>query len=265
MPKPDMRIRTSTRSNSNGSTCFPLLNDFSGTNIQMQITRLKFKDRLIQRLGLNPSQISPIRHPDKPQRNITIQNNTRAQMHAHRTITSYRHRFFQIQSRGIHSQAGSSRNQRSSGNQRSFGGQKRNSSTASAAAGLGAGMALGASGGKGGGNGSDDDGRNGGKYKSSKSPSWRQKWSNSEQGSYMTSIVSSHIHYRGVDYFQLKIDGKTLWISLHSSGYKFNAWTAESKASDSMKLKLVFQFNANAIKPVKDCKSSELYLILLYG
>ena len=249
VPKPSMSKSTSARSNSNGATRFPfsrIFDNFSRNNIRL--TQLELKDRLTQCLGLNPSQSSLIRHPDKPQRNVRMQNNIRARM----TMINSRGKFSQMQSRGMHSQGGSSRNQRSSG------GQKRNSSsTASVAAGLGAGMALGAGGGKGGGNGSDDDDDSSGG--TTKYVPWLcSTWRNSKEGSYMQHVpVSSHIPYRNTAYIGTKLDGKDIWISLNPFGYKFDAWTVQKQTKDAMKLKLEFQFNANGKKEIKDNKKSK--------
>ena len=258
MPKQSISKSTSSRSNSNGATRFPfnrMLNNSSRPNIQL--TQLEFKDRLTQCLGLNPSQSTLIRHPDKPQRGIRTQNNVRARnMYARRTMLNSRSKFSHMQSRGMHSQTGSSRNQRSSG------GQKRNSSsTASAAAGLGAGMALGGGGGKGGGNGSDDDDDDSSGGTMKYVPWLRNTWRNNKEGSYMQSVsVYSHIPYRNNAFIGIKLNGKDMWVSLNPLGYKFDAWTVQKKTKDTMKLKLEFQFNANGKKEIKEGKrSKQLY------
>ena len=117
-------------------------------------------------------------------------------------------------------------------NQRNSGG-RRNCNSLSTAAAAGSAATTAASGGSGGDGGGSDDGSGGcgGNYKSPKyiHPWRRDTWSNSEQGSHIKSVASAHIHCRGADYVQLKIDGEMRWISVHSSGYKFNTWTVKNK------------------------------------
>ena len=238
---------TSTRNNSNGAIQFPFKGILNFPTRNIPLTQLKLKDRLTQLLGFDRSQKSSlIRHPDKPQGNVRAQNNIRAQMYAQRTMIHSGRKFSQMQARGMHSQAGGSRNQRNSGNQKN-----RSSSTASAAAGFGAGMAFGGcggnGGGKGGGNGSDDDDSDDG---STKYVPWlRGQWRNSREGSYMQNVpVYSHIMCRNIGYLETRLDGRSMWISLNPSGYKFDAWRGERLGSDQVKLYHAFYFNANGKK-----------------
>jgi len=252
VPKQKSSICTSARNNSNGAMCFPfntILNNSPKSNIPS--TQLQLEDKFTNILQWSSSQRTVIRHPNMPQINTKMQNSIRAHVNAQRTILSSRNRFSQMKSEQMHGRAGDSRNQRNSGRQKN-----RYSSATRAAAGLGVGAALASASGGGDGSGSDDDG---GDVKSKKYIPWKSGlWSNSEEGSYMKVPVSSHIQLRGVNYFQVMLDGKMTWISMNPAGYKFNGWAAERQTGDSMKLKNQFQFNANGTKEIHVHKQSEL-------
>ena len=241
---------TSARSNSNGATRFPFSQILNPSKTNISLTQLQLKDRFTQSLGLKSQRNSSnlIRHPDKPQRNVRTQNNARAHMNAQRTIISSGRKISQMQSRGIHGQVGSSGSQRNSGGQKN-----RSSSAASTAAGFGAGAVLGAGGG---GDGSDDDSDD---DDITKYVRWSGvRWKSSREGSYMQQIpIYNHIPYGHVSYIGAKLDGKNMWISLHPSGYKFNAWREQYQAKDTLKLKLESQFNANGKKIIKEDKKSK--------
>ena len=227
---------TSVRSNSNGATRFPCSPILNPWNINIPLNQLQLKDRLTQILGFQSQRNSSnlIRHPDKPQGNVRVQNNAKAHRNAQRTIINSGRKFSQMQSRGMHSQAGS-------------GGQKGRSSAAGAGGGRG--------GGDGGGDGSGDDGGDG----TTKCVRWSGiKWKSSKEGSYMQPIPAhGHIPYRNISYIEIKLDGKNMWISLHPSGYKFNAWKVQYQDKDTLKLKLDSQFNANGKKTIKEDKKGE--------
>ena len=240
---------TSVRSNSNGAIRFPFSSILNHQNTNTPLNQLQLKDRLTQILGFKSQRNSNnlIRHPDKPQRNVRAQNNSRAHRNAQRTIINSGRKFSQMQSRGMHSQGGS-------GDQRNSGGKKGRSSAAFAAAGVGAGAVLGAGGGEGGdwsGDDSDDD--------TTKYMHWSSvRWTSSKEGSYMQPIPAySHIPYGNVSYIGIKLDGKNMWISLHPSGYKFNAWKVQYQDEDTLKLKLDSQFNVNGKKTIKEEKKGE--------
>lgn len=231
---------TSIINNNDGTTRFhfdSVLDSSSRCNVSL--TQLQLKDRLTNLLQWDSSQRNPssiIQHPSRPQQNARMQSNTGVHMNAQRAILSSRNRFSQMQ---MH-------------DKRNSGGKKNHYSSTTSAAAVGAALAA-ASGGSGDGGGSDDDGSSGTDYVAWKTEAWK----NSEQGSHMKSSASAHIQYRGIDYIQMKIDSKIMWISLDPSGYKVNAWEVQKQASNYMKLKLEFQFNANGMKPVKEHKKSE--------
>lgn len=243
--------QTSARNNSSGATCFPFKGVVDSPKSNSPSFKLELKDRLTSKLQWNLSQRNPnglIRHPDKPQRNVRMQNNIRAHMSAQRAVQNSRSRLLpQMESRQAHSGAGSS------GNQGNTGGQKNRSSSASVAAGFGAGIGVGAVlGSHSRRGGSDDD------IKKSKYVPWGSgTWVHSDKGSYMKKrLVHSHIVCRGVDYVKMTIDGKIRWLSLHPSGYKFNLWS-ESQTKGGMKLTLIGSCNANGKKGIKEHKQSE--------
>ena len=248
IPKQTYNTYTSTRNNSNGATCFPFKVVLKPSQTNVPLTQLQLKDKLTQIVSFksqrNPNHL--ISHPDKPQRNVQMQNNSRARTNAQRTIINSRRKIFQMQSRGMHGQAGSS------GGQRNSGGQKGRSSLA--AAGFGAGAVLGAGGGGGDDSSGDDSDSDTTKYMR-----WSSvRWTSSKEGSYMQPIPAySHIPYRNVSYIGTKLDGKDMWISLHPSGYKFNAWKVQYQDKDTLKLKLDSQFNANGKKTIKEEKKGE--------
>ena len=250
---------TSARSNSNGVTRFPFSPILNPWNSNTPLNQLQLKDKLTQILGFKSQGNSStlIRHPDKPQRNVRAQNNARAHRNAQRTIINSGRKFSQKQSRGTHSLAGSSGGQRNTSGQRNSGGQKgRSSSAAFTAAGFRAGAVTGAGGGRGGGGDSSGDDSNDGTTKYVRWSSVR--WTSSKEGSYMQPIPAySHIPYGNVSYIGIKLDGKDMWISLHPSGYKFNAWKVQYRGDDTLKLKLDSQFNVKGKKTIKEEKKGE--------
>ena len=250
-PKQNTSIKgTSVRSYSNGATQFPFNPILNPRSTNTPLNQLQLKDRFTQILGFKSQRNSSslIRHPDKSQGNVRAQNNARAHRNAQRTIINSGRKFSQMQSRGMHSQAGS-------GGQRSSGRQKGRSSSA---AGFGAGAVLGAGGGRGGGGGGDGSGDDS-DDDTTKYVRWSGiRWISSKEGSYMQPIPAyGHIPYRNVSYIEIKLDGENMWISLHPSGYKFNAWKVQSQDKDTLKLKLDSQFNANGKKIIKEDKKSE--------
>ena len=238
---------TSIKNNNNGALTFQFNTVLSNTSKRnILFARLQLKDRLTNILKWDLPQQNHIQQHNKPQKNAVIMNSTQVHLNVQRTILSSRLKFSQVQSSLMHSKTGKLSSKSSSGDKKcSYSSVRATVVSSSTLAGVN-------------GRKSYDNTDGSIKYKSIKYIPWKSgTWDNSEQDSHMKSSAFTHIQCRGVDYIQITIYGKVMWVSVHPSGYKFNAWIILKQTSDTMKLKVEFQFNVNGMKLVKENDQSE--------